>query len=1019
MQHHRFWGARTSPSWITTRPLRAVFLIALTSVLLALGLGGQADAAPDPTVVAVGDMACSPWNPNYNDGNGTATACRHKYVSDVAVSLAPNALLDLGDNQYDGQLEEFQLSYDPTFGRANPVVYPSLGNAEYDNTNARGFFDYFASVGVTARIGSSGANASNFNNGYYSFDIGAWHLIALNSNCAEVGGCAAGNPQEAWLKNDLAAHPAQCTIAYWHHPRWNTGSLGNDSSTSAFWSDLYNSHADLVLNGHGNHHYERFLPQNPAGSPNSAGVREFIVSTGGESHGTPPAKPPSSATSQITDYTSYGVLKLTLHPGSYDWQFVPAAGDSFTDSGTAACNSAGPAQRPAAPSLSATAGNSTVGLAWSAPANGGAPITAYNIYRGTAAGAGTLLKTVGTVNSYDDNTAVNGTKYYYRVAAVNSIGEGTVSNEVSATPAVAAPPPLPFPRTALLDDFARAAGALGTNWQSPALADPGTATIQSSGQTASASGASSATWKVGTFGADQEAYLTVPVLPRAGSFMQLAARVNSLSASTLSCYFLRVTPSTSTWDLRKKINGAGSTSIKTFTAPLAAGDAAGLQTIGSTLTAYRKPASGSWAPVVSATDTAIPGAGYVSYTLGDTTIRGGAFGGGTITSAPAPQPPAAPSLSATAGDATVRLSWNAPSDGGAPISAYRVYRGTTAGGETLLTTAGNVTTYDDATALNGTKYYYRVAAVNSAGEGTQSNEVSATPAAAAAQRPAAPSLSATPGDSTVRLSWSAPADGGAPITAYSVYRGIAAGAETLLTSVGNVTTYDDGTALNATTYYYRVAAVNGAGEGARSNEVSATPSAPSPPPLPFPRTALLDDFARPAGALGTNWQSPGLADPGTVTIKSSGLTASTTGASSATWKLGTFTADQEAYLTMPVLPRAGAFMQVAGRVSTLSAGTVSCYFLRVTPSTGGWDLRKKINGAGSSSIKTFTAPFAAGDAAGLQIIGSTLTAYRKPALGAWTSVGSATDTAIPGAGYLSFTLGDTTMRGGAFGGGSI
>jgi hypothetical protein len=271
----------------------------------------------------------------------------------------------------------------------------------------------------------------------------------------------------------------------------------------------------------------------------------------------------------------------------------------------------------------------------------------------------------------------------------------------------------------------------------------------------------------------------------------------------------------------------------------------------------------------------------------------------------------------------------------------------------------------------------------------------------------------------VHLSWSAPSDGGAAITGYKVYRGTSAGGQTLLTSLGNVTSYDDSAVTDSTKYYYRVAAVNSVGEGAQSNEVSATPTAAPPPPLPFPRTPLLDSFARPPGALGTGWQSPGLADPGTVTIVSSGVTKSGTGASSATWSTQTLGPDQEAYLTVSALPGGGNFFQVAGRVSTLSASTVSCYFLRVTPSTSTWDLRKKINGAGSTSMKTFAAAFAAGDSAGLQIIGSTVSAYRRPGAGAWTPVGSTTDTAIPGAGYLSFTLGDTTTRGGAFGGGKI
>jgi fibronectin type III domain protein len=599
--------------------------------LLWGSLGGQAEGATDPTVAAVGDMACSPWHPSYNNGDGTATECRHRHVSDLLVNPSPDALLDLGDNQYDeGQLDEYQDVYHPTFGRANAVVYPSLGNAEYDTPNAQGYFDYFSSVGVTARILGTAADAANFNSGYYSFDIGSWHLIALNSNCAQVGGCGAGSPQELWLKSDLAAHPNRCTLAYWHHPRWNSGELGNDSTTRVFWTDLYAAHADLVLNGHGNHHYERFLPQNPSGAPDANGIREFIVSTGGESHGTPPVTPGDPDTSQITDYTSFGILRLTLHPGSYDWQFVPAVGGSFTDSGTASCHSSPTPQQPSAPSLSASAGDAKVSLSWNAPADGGAPVTGYNVYRGTAAGGETLLKALANVTSYDDTTAANATKYYYRVAAVNSVGEGTLSNEASATPSASPPPPLPFPRTAVLDDFARATGALGANWQSPALADGGTVTIKSSGLTASGAGAGSATWKTQSFGADQEAYLSVPTLPAGSNFFQIAGRVSNLTSATVSCYFLRVTPSTGAWNLRKKVNGAASTSIKSFTAPFATGDSAGLQIIGSTITAYRKPALGSWAAVGAATDTAIPGAGYLSFTLGDTTMRGGGFGGGSI-----------------------------------------------------------------------------------------------------------------------------------------------------------------------------------------------------------------------------------------------------------------------------------------------------------------------------------------------------------------------------------------------------
>jgi hypothetical protein len=384
----------------------------------------------------------------------------------------------------------------------------------------------------------------------------------------------------------------------------------------------------------------------------------------------------------------------------------------------------------------------------------------------------------------------------------------------------------------------------------------------------------------------------------------------------------------------------------------------------------------------------------------------------SATPAAAATVPAAPSITATAGNSTVGLSWSAPANGGSAITGYKVYRGTSAGTETLLATVGNVTVYADNSAVNGTTYFYRVAAVNGVGEGAQSNEVSATPASA----PGAPSLSASAGSGTVALSWSAPSNGGSSITGYKVYRGTSAGSETLLQTVGNVTSYDDNTVTGVTTYFYRVAAVNGVGEGAQSNEVSATPAVSS---AAFPRTGVLDTFARSAGSLGANWQSPGLADPGTVLIAASGSTASNSAsAGSATWNLS-LGADQEAYLTVPVLPAAGNFLQVAARVSTQTPSTLSCYFLRVIPSSSRFELRKKINGAGSTLITSFTAPFAAGDAMGLQVSGFTLTAYRKPGNGAWVPVGSATDAAIAGGGYVSFTLGDTTTRGATFGGGTI
>ena len=151
-----------------------------------------------------------------------------------------------------------------------------------------------------------------------------------------MGGCNAGNPQEQWLKADLAAHPAQCTLAYWHRPRFSSGEHGNQTYMSTIWQDLYNAGADVVLNGH-DHDYERFAPQNPSGGADSTnGIREFVVGTGGKNHYA--FSSTIQPNSQVRNMDTYGVLKLTLHPSGYDWQFVPQAGKSFTDSGSGTCH---------------------------------------------------------------------------------------------------------------------------------------------------------------------------------------------------------------------------------------------------------------------------------------------------------------------------------------------------------------------------------------------------------------------------------------------------------------------------------------------------------------------------------------------------------------------------------------------------------------------------------------------------------------------------------------------------------
>jgi hypothetical protein len=216
------------------------------------------------------------------------------------------------------------------------VTKPVPGNHEYFTTGAAGYFDYF------------GAIAGDRAKGYYSYDIGSWHVVALNSNCALIGGCAAGSAEEAWLRADLAGHPQACTLAYWHHPRFSSGGEhGNDTTVQPLWQALQDARADVILTGH-DHTYERFAAQRADGVADANGVVEFVAGAGGKNH-----YPLGviKANSVFRNTADFGVLKMTLHNTSYDWQFVTDTG-AVLDSGTAACvlaAAATPASTPAAP----------------------------------------------------------------------------------------------------------------------------------------------------------------------------------------------------------------------------------------------------------------------------------------------------------------------------------------------------------------------------------------------------------------------------------------------------------------------------------------------------------------------------------------------------------------------------------------------------------------------------------------------------------------------------------------------
>ena len=285
-------------------------LLFLAFFLLANSPLSQAQG--DPVFVGAGDIAnCS----TTTDG---ATA-------DLLDTIT-GTVFTLGDNVYsNGTTTEFTNCYEPTWGRHKARTKPSPGNHDYNTAGAAGYYTYFGDAASPLDT-----NCTTGCKGYYAYDLGAWHIIVLNSEIAAT----VGSPQEQWLRAELVSHDNTCTLAYWHKPRFSSGTHSNDLTMQAMWDALYEYHADLILNGH-EHNYERFAPQDPTGQSDPVnGIRQFVVGTGGT---TLRSMPTIKANSEVRNSSTWGVLKLTLHATSYDWEFVPIAGQTFDESGTANC----------------------------------------------------------------------------------------------------------------------------------------------------------------------------------------------------------------------------------------------------------------------------------------------------------------------------------------------------------------------------------------------------------------------------------------------------------------------------------------------------------------------------------------------------------------------------------------------------------------------------------------------------------------------------------------------------------
>lgn len=273
----------------------------------------SAQDVPDPVLVGAGDIA------SCDDLSGAEATAK-------LIDKIPGTVFAVGDLAYpNGSDTDFANCYGPTWGRFKDRTRPVPGNHEYRSDGASGYSRYWKDAAGYPR------------NGYYSYDVGTWHVVALNSECGAVGGCDASSPEGRWLRSDLESHPAACTLAYFHKPLFSSGAAhGNDPEMKALWKILYGAGADVVVNGH-DHDYERFAPQDPDGKADAEhGIREFVVGTGGKnSHR---RFGPTQPNSELRDSLTYGVLKLTLHRDSFDWEFVPESGKSFTDRGTGKCH---------------------------------------------------------------------------------------------------------------------------------------------------------------------------------------------------------------------------------------------------------------------------------------------------------------------------------------------------------------------------------------------------------------------------------------------------------------------------------------------------------------------------------------------------------------------------------------------------------------------------------------------------------------------------------------------------------
>jgi len=667
-------------------------------------------------------------------------------------------------------------------------------------------------------VDSSSKNTITYNNLYYNTYYGIYisglspgHTIHHNNFWRNngvtkgiIGNCQANDSSggNTWYDNTLQQGN------YWSN--WNGQGWGTPNA--------------YPIEGSGGA-YDMYPLSQPAAPTAPSAPQNLVAIAGNQQVLLSWQAPASDGGSPITNYKIYrnGTLLATIGTNTSYVDYNVVNGVTYTYK-VSAVNSVGegpfsnevsatPCSAPSAPqNLVATAGNQQVLLSWQAPAdNGGSPITNYKIYRN-----GTLLATIGTNTSYVDYNVVNGVTYTYKVSAVNSVGEGPFSNEVSATPCSAPSAPQNLVATAGNQQVL-------LSWQAPA--DNGGSPITgykvywgtSSGSYTNVQNTGNVlTYTVTGLTNGQRYYFAVTAINSVGE----SAKSNEVSAMPQSGPTVPSAP-------QNLVATAGNQRVAlSWQAPANDG--------GSPITNYKIYRNGTLLATIG-TNTSyedynvVNGVTYTYKVSAVNSVGEGPFSNevsatpqaGAITVPSAPQ-----NLAANAGNQQVSLTWQPPADnGGSPITGYKIYYGTSPGNYTITIMAGNVTSYTITGLTNGQKYYFVVSAINGVGEGPKSNEISATPQSGAVVPSAPQNLQAIPGNGNVTLSWQPPADnGGSPIIGYKIYYGTSSGNYTTNITVGNISSYTITGLTNGQKYYFAVSAINGVGEGPRSNEVSATPT---------------------------------------------------------------------------------------------------------------------------------------------------------------------------------------------------